>query len=75
MTFLEGVPFLGPILAQYALTYIAILLASLGGSLSEPIPLDARAVGENPEAADAAGVNVYRSAISPLRWAVGDGDR
>ncbi len=63
MTFLEGVPFLGPILAQYALTYIAILLVPLVWWIlfRTNFGLDVRAVGENPEAADAAGVNVYRT--------------
>lgn len=56
-------PGLGPIFRQYLLTYLAFLVliplawwvlyrTSLGLAL--------RAVGENPEAADAAGINVFR---------------
>jgi simple sugar transport system permease protein len=73
MTFLEGVPFLGPILAQYALTYIAILLVPLVWWIlfRTNFGLDVRAVGENPEAADAAGVNVYRTRYIAL--AIGGG--
>ncbi len=63
MTFLQGVPFIGDILAQYALTYIAILLVPVVWWVlyRTNFGLNMRAVGENPEAADAAGVNVYRT--------------
>jgi len=73
MTFLEGVPFIGPILAQYVLTYIAILLVPLVWWIlfRTNFGLDMRAVGENPEAADAAGVNVYRTRYIAL--AIGGG--
>jgi simple sugar transport system permease protein len=63
LTILQGVPFLGDILSQYALTYIAILLVPVVWYVlyRTNFGLDMRAVGENPEAADAAGVNVYRT--------------
>src|SRR5574341_2237833 len=52
---------LGPIFEQYALTYIAIALVPLFWWLvyRTSFGLQLRAVGENPEAADAAGVNVF----------------
>jgi len=58
---LSGTP-LGPVLSQYGLTYLALLLVPV---LSLAITrttfgLRLRAVGENPEAADMAGINVYR---------------
>ena len=55
------VPVLGPIFEQYALTYIAIALVPVVWWLlyRTSFGLKIRAVGENPEAADAAGVNVY----------------
>ena len=61
------------ILAQYALTYIAILLVPLVWWIlfRTNFGLDVRAVGENPEAADAAGVNVYRTRYIAL--AIGGG--
>jgi ABC-type uncharacterized transport system permease subunit len=54
-------PILGPIFGQYALTYLAIALVPLIWWLvyRTSFGLQLRAVGENPEAADAAGVNVY----------------
>jgi general nucleoside transport system permease protein len=57
-----GLPVLGPIFEQYALTYLAILLIPLTGWLlyRTSFGLNIRAAGENPEAADAAGVNVFR---------------
>lgn len=60
---LQGVPFLGDVLSQYALTYIAILLIPIVWWVlyRTNFGLDIRAVGENPEAADAAGVNVFRT--------------
>jgi len=55
-------PVLGPIFQQYALTYIAILLIPLAWWVlyRTNFGLSIRSVGENPEAADAAGINVYR---------------
>jgi simple sugar transport system permease protein len=56
-------PVLGPIFEQYLLTYIAfIILVPLGSWMlyRTNFGLQLRAVGENPEAADAAGVNVFR---------------
>jgi general nucleoside transport system permease protein len=54
-------PVLGPIFDQYALTYIAIALVPVVWWVlyRTSLGLKIRAVGENPEAADAAGVNVY----------------
>ena len=57
------IPILGPIFEQYLLTYIAILLVPIVAWViyRTNFGLDIRAVGENPEAADAAGINVYRT--------------
>jgi simple sugar transport system permease protein len=55
-------PLLGPIFRQYLLTYFAfIVLIPLAWWLlyRTSLGLQLRAVGENPEAADAAGVNVF----------------
>jgi simple sugar transport system permease protein len=56
-----NLPFLGPIFEQYVLTYVAIALVPLFWWLvyRTSFGLQLRAVGENPEAADAAGVNVF----------------
>jgi len=56
-----SLPVLGPIFEQYALTYIAIALVPLFWWLvyRTSFGLQLRAVGENPEAADAAGVSVF----------------
>jgi simple sugar transport system permease protein len=66
-------PVLGPIFEQYALTYLAIALVPLFWWLiyHTSIGLQLRAVGENPEAADAAGVNVFW--IRHLALGVGGG--
>ena len=57
--------FLGDgIFAQYALTYIAffaLVPASWWLLMRTQFGLSLRAVGENPEAADAAGINVFRT--------------
>jgi len=55
-------PLLGPIFEQYLLTYIALALIPLAWWIINRtrFGLKIRAVGENPEAADAAGLNVYR---------------
>ena len=54
-------PILGPIFEQYALTYIAFALVPIVWGLlyRTSFGLQLRAVGENPEAVDAAGVNVF----------------
>jgi len=53
---------LGPLLSQYGLTYLALLLVPLLAWLLGRTTLGLRlhSVGENPEAVDVAGVNVYR---------------
>ena len=54
-------PVIGPITAQYSLTYIAILLVPVFWWLiyRTSFGMNLRAAGENPEATDAAGVNVF----------------
>ncbi len=57
------IPFLGPILFdQYALTYVAVILVIVSGYIffKTSFGLSLRSVGENPEAADAVGVDVYK---------------
>jgi ABC-type uncharacterized transport system permease subunit len=58
---LSNLPLVGPIFEQHTLTYIAILLVPVFAWLlyRTNFGLQIRAVGENPEAADAAGVNVF----------------
>jgi ABC-type uncharacterized transport system permease subunit len=59
----EGIPVLGPIFQQYLLTYITFLvIVPLAWWLlyRTSFGLKIRAAGENPEAVDAAGVNVFR---------------
>jgi simple sugar transport system permease protein len=55
------IPVIGPIFQQYSLTYIALLLIPFVWWVINRtrFGLQIRAVGENPEAADAAGLNVY----------------
>jgi simple sugar transport system permease protein len=55
------IPILGPIFNQYLLTYIAILLVPVVWWLlfRTSFGLKLRSAGENPEATDAAGVNVF----------------
>ncbi len=56
-------PVLGPIFRQYGLTYLAFLVLvplAWWGLYRTTFGLNIRAVGENPEAADAAGVSVFR---------------
>jgi len=55
-------PVLGTIFSQYALTYIAIALVPIVWWIvfRTNFGLKLRSVGENPEATDAAGINVYR---------------
>jgi ABC-type uncharacterized transport system permease subunit len=61
ITALSGLPLVGPIFEQQSLTYMAILLVPVFAWLlyRTSFGLQVRAVGENPEAADAAGVNVF----------------
>lgn len=56
------IPILGPIFSQYGLTYIAILLIPVIWWIlyRTNFGLNIRSVGQNPEATDAAGINVYR---------------
>jgi len=59
----KGVPVLGEIASQYLLTYIAFLIVmplSWWLLFRTPFGLNVRSVGENPEAVDAAGLNVFR---------------
>jgi len=63
ITPLANIPVLGTILNQYLLTYIAFLVVvpvSWWVMYRTSFGLKVRAVGENPEAADAAGINVFR---------------
>jgi simple sugar transport system permease protein len=57
-------PFSGRVFSQYGLTYLAFLLLAPAAwwlLMRTSFGLRVRAVGENPEAADAAGVNVFRT--------------
>jgi general nucleoside transport system permease protein len=66
-------PLIGPVFEQYLLTYIALLLIPIAGWIlyRTSFGLKIRAVGENPEAADAAGVNVFRVRFVALAIAGG----
>ena len=70
---LGQVPVLGEIFNQYALTYIALALVPVVWLMMyrSNVGLQIRAVGENPEAADAAGVNVFRIRLLALSIAGG----
>lgn len=60
----SDVPVLGPILNQYLLTYVAFLVLvplAWWAIYRTNFGLALRSVGENPEAADAAGINVFRT--------------
>ncbi len=60
--FLSDIPLIGPVLfAQAPLTYIALVAVPVTAWLLYRTPwgLDLRTVGENPRAADAAGVSVW----------------
>ena len=61
VTTLSNIPVVGVIFEQYALTYIAFALVPMVWWVifRSPLGLRIRAVGENPEAVDAAGLNVY----------------
>jgi simple sugar transport system permease protein len=56
-----NIPILGEIFTQYGLTYIAILLIPICAWVlyRTSFGLNIRSVGMNPEATDAAGINVY----------------
>jgi simple sugar transport system permease protein len=61
---LSRIPFIGPVaFNQYSLTYLAILLVPLLSLFVYRTPwgLGLRAVGDNPEAADSMGINVFRT--------------
>jgi len=68
-----GLPVLGPLFEQYALTYLAILLIPCVWYVlyRTTFGLNMRAVGENPEAADAAGIHVFRTRFAALAIAGG----
>ncbi|MDD5369572.1 MAG: ABC transporter permease [Anaerolineaceae bacterium] len=68
-----NLPVLGPIGEQYALTYIAIILVPFFWWLlyRTSFGLKMRAAGENPEATDAAGINVFTTRYAAL--AIGGG--
>ena len=59
---LGDIPILGTIFTQYGLTYVAILLIPICAWIlyHTAFGLNLRSVGQNPEATDAAGINVYR---------------
>ena len=69
----KNVPILGTIFEQHILTYISLLLIPLVWWVINRtrFGLNIRAVGENPEAADAAGLNVYT--IRTLALMIGGG--
>jgi len=73
VTLLRELPVVGPIFNQYALTYIAILLVPVVWWVlyRSSFGLAVRAAGENPEATDAAGVNVF--SVRYLALAIGGG--
>jgi simple sugar transport system permease protein len=68
-----NLPILGPIFNQYLLTYLALLLIPVVWFViyRTNFGLKIRAAGENPEATDAAGVNVYQ--IRYLALGIGGG--
>lgn len=70
---LSKVPILGELLTQYALTYVALALVPVCWWVlyRTNFGLQIRAVGENPEAADAAGVSVFQTRY--LALAIGGG--
>ncbi len=64
LALIKSIPVLGDITSQYLLTYVAFLvLVPLSWWLlfRTTFGLNIRAVGENPEAVDAAGLNVFRT--------------
>jgi general nucleoside transport system permease protein len=67
------IPILGTIFTQYGLTYIAILLIPICAWIlyRTNFGLNLRSVGMNPEATDAAGINVYK--LRTLALVIGGG--
>jgi simple sugar transport system permease protein len=66
---LEGLGAIGTVANQYGLTYVAFfLVVPIGWWVlnKTPLGLSIRAVGENPEAADVAGINVFRVRYTAL---------
>jgi simple sugar transport system permease protein len=57
-----NIPIIGEIFTQYGLTYVAIVLIPIAWWVlyRTSFGLNIRSVGMNPEATDAAGINVYR---------------
>ena len=69
VTAFGDIPLLGAILKQYPLTYIAFLILvplAWWGLYRTTFGLELRSVGENPEAADASGINVFRKRYQAL---------
>jgi simple sugar transport system permease protein len=69
----KGVPVLGDITSQYLLTYIAFLVVvplSWWLLFRTSFGLNVRSVGENPEAVDAAGLNVFRIRYLGHGWCI-----
>lgn len=60
--FLSEIPIIGPLFNQMVLAYIALLMIPFTYYLMKKttIGLSIRSVGEHPEAADTAGINVFR---------------
>ncbi len=59
---LSGIPVIGPLFNQFGLAYLAFLMVPFSYYLMKKtsIGLSIRSVGEHPEAADTAGINVFR---------------
>ena len=75
VTLFKDIPFLGAISEQYLLTYITFLViipVAWFVLYRTNFGLKIRAVGENPEAADAAGINVYVIRYCGVGASVGD---
>jgi simple sugar transport system permease protein len=70
---LGNIPILGEIFTQYGLTYVAIILIPIAWWVlyRTTFGLNIRSVGQNPEATDAAGINVYR--LRTLALMIGGG--
>jgi ABC-type uncharacterized transport system permease subunit len=71
---LKSIPFLGTVTEQYLLTYLTFLVvipAAWWFLYRTSFGLKIRSIGENPEAADAAGINVFSTRYTAL--AIGGG--